>query len=116
MAWVSALSALATAAAPAAPAVTPAALVVVLRAPGFLLWVVVVGRVGFAGLAGRVGFTGFLALGVGFLAGDGVGFLVGLFLVGLSLFFAGFEDIEDFLGDFLMLIFSLLYPGSLPES
>jgi hypothetical protein len=34
--------------------------------------------------------------GVGLLAGDGEGFLVGRFLVGVSLFLARFEDIEDF--------------------
>jgi hypothetical protein len=58
-----------------------------------------VGRVGFAGLAGLAGLVGLgflVCAGVGLLAGDGEGFPVGRFLVGVSLFLTRFEDIEDF--------------------
>ena len=93
----------------------------------------VVGRVGFAGrAAGRLGFAGldglldlgfavsigflraavgFLRAEVGLLAEDDAGFLaVGLFLLAVGFFFDGFEDLDDFFGDFFfILIFDLLY-------
>jgi hypothetical protein len=77
--------------------------------------VAVVGRAGFAGLvdlvglSGRVGLDGFLAFGdVGFLVEVREGFLVGPFLLGVPVFLAGFEDMDDFFGDFFFIFISFI--------
>ncbi|MCP4537637.1 MAG: hypothetical protein GY832_10855 [Chloroflexi bacterium] len=131
MTWDSSLSAAAAAVAAAAPAAAlvaaflrAAAVAALLRAAAPLCAAVGVERVGFSGLVVLVGlvvfvgFDGFLTLGgVGLLAEVGEGFAVGLFLLGVTFFLTGFEDMDDFLGDFFF-IFQLLILvyRRLPES